>query len=168
MYKPDRVHGGVKEQGLCFWAFNRSCSSLHKTNGSKKRDSWLLVMKPERKDKLCKEMAMRLSALSLHKTTDNIIFIPLPPCQSYFTPSAFLFHFLFLTTQTRPGLTRANPEPGLLTGSLPRSDLKTMPQIDKTFHALIQKYVLIPWFHNYKHNLEKVCAKLNSRKLFFS
>jgi hypothetical protein len=43
-----------------------------------------------------------------------------------------------------------------------------MPQIDKTFHALIQKYVLIPWFHNYKHNLEKVCAKLNSRKLFFS
>jgi hypothetical protein len=60
-------------------AFNRSCLSLHKTNGSKKRDSWLLVMKPEREDKLCEKMVMRLSALSLHKITDNIIFIP-PPC----------------------------------------------------------------------------------------
>jgi len=34
--------------------------------------------KPEREDKLCEEMAMKLSVLSLHKTTYNVIFIPLP------------------------------------------------------------------------------------------
>lgn len=43
----------------------------HKTNGSKKRDNWLLVMKPEREDKLCEEMAMRLSVFSLHKTNNR-------------------------------------------------------------------------------------------------
>jgi len=127
MYKPDRVHGGVKEQGLCFWAFNRSCSSLHKTNGSKKRDSWLLVMKPEREDKLCEEMAMRLSALSLHKTTDNVIFIPLPrpasptsPLQpsfsiSYFPlhPFSFPFPFLIFNYTDPPGVDPGKPgKPG--------------------------------------------------------
>jgi len=77
-------------------AFNRSCSSLHKTNGSKKRDSWLLVMKPEREDKLCEEMVMRLSALSLHKTTDNVIFISLPRPAGPTSPLHYCLPFPFL------------------------------------------------------------------------
>jgi hypothetical protein len=36
--------------------FNRSCSSLHKTDGKKKETTWLPMMKSERIDKICKEM----------------------------------------------------------------------------------------------------------------
>jgi hypothetical protein len=62
----------------------------------KKKDSWLFVMKPEREDKLCEKMVMRLSVLSLHKITDNIIFIPLPRPAGPTSPFHYCLSFPFL------------------------------------------------------------------------
>jgi len=85
-------------------------------------------MKLEREDKLCEEMAMRLSALSLHKTTDNIIFIPLPHPAGPTSPLHYClpFPFFIFNYTDPPGVDPCNPEPDLLTGSLPGSGLKTM------------------------------------------
>jgi len=71
--------------------FNRSCSSLHKTDGSKKKTTWLPVMKSERVDKICEEMVMRWAEpfLFIKQATTWL------PHGSHFTAS--LLHFLFLT-----------------------------------------------------------------------
>jgi hypothetical protein len=63
-------------------------------------------MKPEREDKLCEEMAMRLSALSLHKTTDNVIFIPLPRPAGPTSPlhCCLPFPFLIFNYTDPPGV----------------------------------------------------------------
>jgi hypothetical protein len=85
-------------------------------------------MKPEREDKLCEEMAMRLSALSLHKTTNNVIFIPLPRPVGPTSPFHYClsFSFFIFNYTDPPGVDPCNPEPDLLIGSLPGSGLKTM------------------------------------------